>query len=339
MSARHVFPTALFLASVAVAPAGAQDPPAVPEQSAPAPAQAVARARGDREVDRSAASARITRERNDGEAPVVRSRVRPVTEVPPAAAVAEGVTTDEEQGGRRRPGAGGGNAGGAGPRGGGSAGGTGPRGGGGRAAGGDNSARPRGGVRNPESGWGRGENGGNGNTGNRSAQAVPRGRAPQSGQVFDNRSYGRRYFAGTGGLNYYFYDPWSWYGGYGWPGYAAYGGWGGGWGGGWAGAWNQGWGGGWGPGWGGGLGNYGGPYGWSIGGVRLRVNEKDAEVYVDGYYAGIVDDFDGRWQQLRLDDGGYRIEVRKPGLTPLTFDVRVQPGRTITYRGQMTPAP
>ena len=73
--------------------------------------------------------------------------------------------------------------------------------------------------------------------------------------------------------------------------------------------------------------------------MRFKVNLKDAEVYVDGYYAGIVDDFDGLWQQLRLDDGGYHIEVRKPGMDTLTFDVRVQPGRTITYRGEMTATP
>ncbi len=73
--------------------------------------------------------------------------------------------------------------------------------------------------------------------------------------------------------------------------------------------------------------------------MRLKVTERDAEVYVDGYYAGIVDDFDGIWQQLRLDDGGYRIEIRKPGFETLVFDVRVQPGRTITYRGQMQPEP
>jgi hypothetical protein len=69
------------------------------------------------------------------------------------------------------------------------------------------------------------------------------------------------------------------------------------------------------------------------------VKPRDAEVYVDGYYAGIVDDFDGMWQQLRLDDGGHRIEVRMPGLAPLTFDVMVQPGRTITYRGDLTVTP
>ena len=73
--------------------------------------------------------------------------------------------------------------------------------------------------------------------------------------------------------------------------------------------------------------------------MRLEVTPHEAEVYVDGYYAGIVDDFDGMWQQLRLDDGGHRIEVRKPGLTTLTFDVMVQPGRTITYRGDLRAIP
>lgn len=75
------------------------------------------------------------------------------------------------------------------------------------------------------------------------------------------------------------------------------------------------------------------------GDIRLLVRPRVAQVYVDGYYAGIVDDFDGMWQQLRLDDGGHRIEVRLPGLAPLTFDVMVQPGRTITYRGDLTATP
>ena len=29
------------------------------------------------------------------------------------------------------------------------------------------------------------------------------------------------------------------------------------------------------------------------GGLRLRVEPKDAQVFVDGYYAGVVDEFDG----------------------------------------------
>jgi hypothetical protein len=75
------------------------------------------------------------------------------------------------------------------------------------------------------------------------------------------------------------------------------------------------------------------------GSVKLKVKQRDAEVYVDGYFAGHVDDFDGAFQSLRLDTGPYRIEVRKPGFDTLVFDVRVQPDRTITLRRHMRPAP
>jgi hypothetical protein len=88
---------------------------------------------------------------------------------------------------------------------------------------------------------------------------------------------------------------------------------------------------------------YGGPayggYGYDIGRLRIKVQPRDAEVYVDGYYAGTVDDFDGMFQSLRLETGGYRIEIRKPGFETLQFDVHVQPDRTVTYRGEMRVTP
>ncbi len=62
---------------------------------------------------------------------------------------------------------------------------------------------------------------------------------------------------------------------------------------------------------------------------------RDAEVYVDGYYAGRVDDFDGVFQALRLEEGPYRIEIVTPGQETLDFDVRIQAGRKITYRGDV----
>lgn len=323
MSARSAFPAAVLLAAMAVVPARAQEPPSVPEQPNPAPAQVVERSRAERR-DGGAVSVRAPRAREDNAAQDVRTRVRPAVEVDTAAPAAN-AAFEEEQGGRRR--SGGGGSGGATRGGGGSA------GGGGRAAGGDSGARPRGGVRAPDSGGDSGRGGRDTGAG----QAVPRGRAGRPAQVYAP-SYGRRYYTGIGGLGYYAYDPWSWYAGYGGLGYGGYG-WGGFYGNQWGGYYGNQWGGGYANQWGGGYGAYGGPYGWSIGGVRFKVNPKDAEVYVDGYYAGIVDDFDGVWQQLRLDDGGYHIEVRKPGLDTLTFDVRVQPGRTITYRGEMTAAP
>jgi hypothetical protein len=79
--------------------------------------------------------------------------------------------------------------------------------------------------------------------------------------------------------------------------------------------------------------------GYDIGGIRLKVRPRDAQVFVDGYYAGLVDDFDGTFQSLRLEAGGHKIEVHMPGFEDLELDVHVQPGRTITLEEQMRPRP
>ena len=82
---------------------------------------------------------------------------------------------------------------------------------------------------------------------------------------------------------------------------------------------------------------YGGYSGRPYGGIRIDLPERDAEVYVDGYFVGIVDEFDGVLQQANVEAGPHRIEVRAQGLEPIMFDVNVEPGRTITYRGSMRP--
>ncbi len=69
--------------------------------------------------------------------------------------------------------------------------------------------------------------------------------------------------------------------------------------------------------------------------VKLEVKPKEAEVYVDGYYAGIVDDFDGPFQRLELEGGAHSIEIRAPGFPPLTYDVNVQPGQTLTLHANV----
>jgi hypothetical protein len=73
----------------------------------------------------------------------------------------------------------------------------------------------------------------------------------------------------------------------------------------------------------------------AYGGVRIEGAPRDAQVYADGYYAGIVDDFDGTFQHLDLPAGPHRIEIRAPGFPPTSFDVRVEPGRTITYHAEL----
>jgi hypothetical protein len=71
------------------------------------------------------------------------------------------------------------------------------------------------------------------------------------------------------------------------------------------------------------------------GGLKLKVKPSDATVYVDGYYVGAVNDFDGVFQKLTIEPGAHRVEIRAPGYETLQMDVRVEPGRTSTYRGDL----
>ena len=123
------------------------------------------------------------------------------------------------------------------------------------------------------------------------------------------------------GLGYLFYDPWSYSGyGYGWGDPYGYGGYGSG----------------------GGYGYGGGSGGYAVsdsyresGSLRLKIDPKNAEVYVDGYYVGVVDSFDGAFQKLGLDSGNHKIELKAPGFAPTTFDVLITPGQTVTYKGDL----
>jgi len=155
-------------------------------------------------------------------------------------------------------------------------------------------------------------------------RAVPRTSVPRpDNRVYVVPNYYRnsyyRYYDpwgfGAFGLGYFYYSPWAWG-----PGYSSYG-----------------------FGYGAPSGYYAGPHyaagGFDVGSVKLKVKPRDAEVFVDGYYAGVVDDFDGAWQSLKLDSGGHNIEIRKPGLETLRFDVHVQPERSITFRGDMKAVP
>lgn len=121
------------------------------------------------------------------------------------------------------------------------------------------------------------------------------------------------------GLSSYYFDPF-------WASPLAYGAWGyGGYGG-------FGYGPGFGPAYGAG---YGGGVGWDTGSVRLKVKPRHAEVYVDGYLVGTVNEFDGIFQSLRLEADTHSLEIRADGYEPLTFDIRLLPQRKITYEGEL----
>jgi len=72
--------------------------------------------------------------------------------------------------------------------------------------------------------------------------------------------------------------------------------------------------------------------GYSFGALRIVDAPRDAQVFVDGYYAGVVDDYDGVFQHLNLEAGSHHIEIESENYPLIAFDVLIQPGQTITYR-------
>ena len=67
------------------------------------------------------------------------------------------------------------------------------------------------------------------------------------------------------------------------------------------------------------------------GGVQLDVQPWRAAVFVDGIYAGRVDDFRGYYKHLEVVAGSHQIVVVESGFQPLVIDAVVVPGET-THR-------
>jgi hypothetical protein len=66
--------------------------------------------------------------------------------------------------------------------------------------------------------------------------------------------------------------------------------------------------------------------------VRILATPREATVYVDGFYAGLVDDFDGTFQRLPLTPGGHRIELFLEGYRTVRKNLYLQPGSTMKLR-------
>ena len=71
------------------------------------------------------------------------------------------------------------------------------------------------------------------------------------------------------------------------------------------------------------------------GSMRLKIKPREAEVYVDGYYVGVVDSFDGVFQRLRLEEGPHRVEIRHPDFRPIVREVLIVAGETVTWEERM----
>jgi hypothetical protein len=72
-----------------------------------------------------------------------------------------------------------------------------------------------------------------------------------------------------------------------------------------------------------------------FGSMRVLVRPEKARVYVDGYYAGVVDDYDGLFQRLRLEPGPHQITFRLEGYRTQHFNVYVPFGDTVRLQHDM----
>jgi PEGA domain len=161
------------------------------------------------------------------------------------------------------------------------------------------------------------------------------------GYGYSRYGYGHSYYRSYGHYGYYrpygyygYYRPYyGYYGGYyGWPYYGfgfgiGYPYWG-------AYAWGY-------PYYAGGY--WGGYYGGHSdasdyqGAARLEVKPRTTEVFVDGYYAGVVDDFDGFSQRLRLEPGEHEVTLFLEGYRPLTRRMLFTVGQTVKVEHEMEP--
>lgn len=221
---------------------------------------------------------------------------------------------------------------------------------------GDNQAVPRAGGSTPAGGSSHHSSSGSGSSsssssGGGSSSASSGGGGQQSGGRYDSGvpdAARRRPRPGTGsgdrdryGSSYqsspyssYYYDPYSYGWGYSRP-YGAYGSYG------------------YGLGLGYGYNDYGYSYGdyngyypsssyrsyryrsGNVSQVRTLVEPSKARVYVDGYYAGTVDDFDGLLQRLNVSPGRHEISFRLEGYKSHTFSVYANRDQTLKIRWDM----
>jgi hypothetical protein len=71
--------------------------------------------------------------------------------------------------------------------------------------------------------------------------------------------------------------------------------------------------------------------------IRVQVTPKNAAVYVDGFYAGVVDDFDGFFQPLPVLPGGHVVALYLEGYETISRSIYLPPGSTFQLREGLMP--
>ena len=73
------------------------------------------------------------------------------------------------------------------------------------------------------------------------------------------------------------------------------------------------------------------------GSARLQVTPRNTQVYVDGYFVGVVDNFDGNLQRLNVEAGEHELQLYLEGHRPFTQKVLFPRGGTLKVTHTMQP--
>ena len=78
-------------------------------------------------------------------------------------------------------------------------------------------------------------------------------------------------------------------------------------------------------------------YGYYRSSARLQVRPKHAQVFIDGYFVGTVDDFDGWAQRLDVEPGEHDLQIFLSGHRTFREKVLFRPGATIKIEHVLQP--
>ena len=73
--------------------------------------------------------------------------------------------------------------------------------------------------------------------------------------------------------------------------------------------------------------------------ARIDVKPRDAQVYLDGYLVGMVDQFDGVFQRLDMPTGEHEITVYLKGFRPYRQRTLFRPGQSYHFKAILEPLP
>lgn len=71
--------------------------------------------------------------------------------------------------------------------------------------------------------------------------------------------------------------------------------------------------------------------------LRIQVTPREAEVYLDGYLVGNVDDFDGIFQRLRVPYGEHTVSIYREGFHTITERMLFRPYESYNLKQPMEP--